>query len=233
MRFSDVMLELQQLADPAVAKGLGRFGMPTERALGITAPRLRSLAKKIGRDQDLSLELWSTGILEARVLAALTGDPDRVSKRQMGRWVKDLDSWGVCDACCVALFVQTPYALEMTFKWAASDREFVKRAGFVMMASIATHLKTLDDSQLVPMLRTIRRGAVDERNFVRKAVNWALRQIGKRNRNLNKLAIETAKSIRTLESRSARWIAADALRELCSSRVQRRLREKERKARRR
>ena len=231
MRFSEVMTELQRLADPAVVRGMKRFGMPSENVLGVAAPKLRSLAKKIGKDQDLSLKLWSTGILEARGLAALTGDPAKVSKRQMEQWVKEFDSWGVCDACCACLFAHTPHALEAAFKWSKSEKEFIKRAGFVMMAEIAIHLKTLDDRQFLPMLKAIRREAYDERNFARKAVNWALRQIGKRNKRLNKLAIAEGERIRRIESRTARWIASDALRELRSPQVQRRLQKWEQKSR--
>jgi len=208
-----------------------RFGMPSENVLGVAAPKLRSLAKKIGKDQDLSLKLWSTGILEARGLAALTGDPAKVSKRQMEQWVKEFDSWGVCDACCACLFAHTPHALEAAFKWSKSEKEFIKRAGFVMMAEIAIHLKTLDDRQFLPMLKAIRREAYDERNFARKAVNWALRQIGKRNSFLNEQAIKTARSVHALNSPSARWVANDALRELQSSKVQLRLQEKSKKSR--
>lgn len=231
MRFSEVMTELQRLADPAVVRGMKRFGMPSENVLGVAAPKLRSLAKKIGKDQDLSLKLWSTGILEARGLAALTGDPAKVSKRQMEQWVKEFDSWGVCDACCACLFAHTPHALEAAFKWSKSEKEFIKRAGFVMMAEIAIHLKTLDDRQFLPMLKAIRREAYDERNFARKAVNWALRQIGKRNSFLNEQAIKTARSVHALNSPSARWVANDALRELQSSKVQLRLQEKSKKSR--
>jgi len=231
MRTSEVMVELRRLGDPAVVSGMKRFGLPTGNALGISAPKLRSFAKRIGRDQDLSLKLWHTGAMEARVLAALIGDPQKVTKRQMERWVKDFDSWGVCDACCGVLFVYSPYALEAAFRWACSEREFVKRAGFVMMAEIAIHLKTLGDREFLPMLKLIRRESVDERNFVRKAVNWALRQIGKRNNRLNRLCIGEAKRIQASSSRSARWIANDALRELQSAPVQRRFQKLEKKSR--
>jgi 3-methyladenine DNA glycosylase AlkD len=223
VNLSLVLKELRLLGDPDVVRGMKRFGLPTEKTFGITAPKLRSLAKRIGMNQDLSLKLWRTEILDARVLAAFIGNPKEVRRRQMERWVRDFDSWSVCDACCGILFVQTPYALYVAFKWAESEKEFVKRAGFVMMAEIALHLKALNDREFPPMLKAIQREAQDERNFVRKAVNWALRQIGKRNRHLNRLAIVTAEKIRAIDSRSARWIAADALRELNSKQVQRRL----------
>ncbi len=230
MRLPEVIHELKRLGDPAIAEGMKRFGVPSDHALGISAPQLRSLARRIGRDHELSLELWTTGILEARALAALIGDPGKVTWRQMERWVKDFDSWAVCDACCGVLFVRTPYALKAAFQWCRSEKEFVKRAGFVMMAEAAIHLKSLDDREFLPMLREIRRGAIDERNFVRKAVNWALRQIGKRNKRLNELAIAEGEFIHTLKSKAARWIASDALRELQSPRLQRRLQKRERKS---
>ena len=231
MQLVEVLTELRNLGDPNVVAGMRRYGLPTQNALGISAPKLRALAKKIGRDHQLSLQLWPTGIMDARVLAALIGDPAEVTKRQMEKWVKDFDSWGVCDACCGCLFVQSPFAIKMAFKWCKSEKEFVKRAGFVLMAEAAIHLKTLRDAEFVPMLREIRKGAVDERNFVRKAVNWALRQIGKRNRRLNNLAIAEGVRIRGIESKAARWIAADALRELRSSQVQIRLQKWEQKSR--
>ena len=231
MKTTDVMAELRRLGDPAVVVGMARFGIPSDNALGISAPKLRAFAKKIGRDHDLSLKLWQTSVLEARLLSALIGDPEKVTRRQMNRWVSEFDSWGVCDACCCLLFVFSPYALEMAFKWVKSEREFGKRAGFVMMAASAIHLKGLSDREFLPMLKAIRLAATDERNFVRKAVNWALRQIGKRNRRLNVLSIKEANRIRKIDSRAARWIAADALRELQSVQVQRRFQKWEEKSR--
>lgn len=231
MDVSEVIDELIRQSDPAIVEGMNRLGVPSERALGISAPRLRSLARRIGKDQNLSLKLWATGILEARVLAALTGDPEKVTWRQMGRWAKDFDSWAVCDACCGVLFVRSTHALKAAFLWCRSDKEFVKRAGFVLMAEAAIHLKALDDRHFLPMLKQIRRGSVDERNFVRKAVNWALRQIGKRNMRLNRLAIAEGEHIRKIDSKAAHWIAADALRELKSPQVERRLQKWEQKSR--
>jgi 3-methyladenine DNA glycosylase AlkD len=226
MHFREIIAELHSMADPAVVRGLNRFGLPTENALGISAPKLRTLAKRIGRDQALSLKLWATCIHEARVLAALVGEPDRVSKRQMDQWAREFDSWGVCDACCAVLFVYSPYAMEMAFKWSRDKREYVRRAGFVLMASMAVHQKSLADGTFVPMLRAICEQSTDERGFVKKAVNWALRQIGKRNLHLNSLAIKTAIEIHSLKSPASRWVASDALRELRSDAVQRRLKAK-------
>jgi 3-methyladenine DNA glycosylase AlkD len=226
MTFNEVMTELRQLADPAVVRGLSRFGLPANKALGITAPKLRALAKRIGKNQALSLKLWTTGILDARVLAALIGEADQVTKRQMAQWASDFDSWGVCDACCVVLFVYSPHAMEMAFKWSHDKREFVKRAGFALMASMAVHQKSLEDRDFVPMLKVIHDESADDRWFVKKAVNWALRQIGKRNLRLNVLAIETAARIQSLDSPAARWVSSDALRELRGDAVQSRLKAK-------
>lgn len=226
-----VLKELHRLANPAVVKGAERFGIKGVKMLGISAPQIRAIARSIGTNQKLSLTLWRSGFLEARALAALIGDPALVSRSQMERWVRDFDNWGVCDACCGELFIYTPFAFEKAFRWSSQKREFVKRAGFVMMAGMAVHLKNLVDAEFVPMLRAIRREAADDRNFVRKAVNWALRQIGKRNSRLNEMAIETALQIGAMEPRSARWIAADALRELRSAPVRQRLRSREQKNR--
>jgi 3-methyladenine DNA glycosylase AlkD len=231
MKKAEAISRLRSLGDPAVVKAMERFGLPAKNSLGVTAPKLRLLAKSIGRDQKLSLELWPTGISDARVLAALIGDPQKVTRRQMEHWVREFDSWGVCDACCGVLFVDSSMAIGAAYRWATQEPEFVKRAGFVMMAEMAIHRKEMKDSEFLPMLAAIRRGAVDERNFVRKAVNWALRQIGKRNIRLNKLAIAEAERIRRIDSKSARWIASDALRELRNPKVQSRLQKWERKSR--
>lgn len=231
MHAAEVIAQLKRLGDSAIVGGMKRFGVPSEHALGISAPQLRSLAKRIGQDQELSVKLWAAGFLEARAIAALIGDPNKVTRRQMEKWVKDFDSWAVCDACCGVLFVHTPFALKAAFQWCRSEKEFVRRAGFVMMAEAAIHLKSLDDREFLPMLKEIRRGATDERNFVRKAVNWALRQIGKRNTRLNRLAIAEGERIRAIDSKAARWIASDAVRELRSPQVQSRLQKWERKSR--
>jgi 3-methyladenine DNA glycosylase AlkD len=181
------------------------------------------MAKRIGRDHALARELWASGIHEARVLAGLVDDPAAVTAAQLERWAKDFDSWDVCDGVCSNLFDRTPYAWDKAVAWSARSREFVKRAGFVLMAALAVHDKTAPDERFKNFLPLIEREAVDERNFVKKAVNWALRQIGKRNRALNRDAIAAAKRIRKVDSRSARWIAADALRELESDAVRQRL----------
>lgn len=220
---AEIVSDLESLADPANVAGMARYGINPENTLGVSIPRLRAMAKGIGRDHALALELWASGIHEARILAGLVDDPAMVAAAQLERWVGDFDSWDVCDGVCGNLFDRTPFAWEKAAAWSARSEEFVKRAGFVLMAALAVHDKKAPDERFRNFLPLIEREAADERNFVKKAVNWALRQIGKRNRALNRDAIAAAKRIRKIDSRSARWIAADALRELESGAVRERL----------
>jgi 3-methyladenine DNA glycosylase AlkD len=219
-----VLLRLHQLADPEVARKAEHFGIKGVRVLGVSAPQLRRLAKSIGTNQALSLRLWHAGFLEARALAALVGDPSLVTRRQMEQWAKDFDNWAVCDVCCGELFVWTSFAREKSLRWIERKEEYVKRAGFVMMAAMAIKLKSLPDGEFLSLLKVLPAAAADERNFVKKAVSWALRQIGKRTARLNRSAISTATRIQQLDSRAARWVASDSLRELQSTSVRRRLR---------
>lgn len=223
-RLQDVLSKLRSLGDPKAVEGAARFGINVLDILGVSAPALRRLAKEIGTDHRLAGQLWRTGIHDARVLAALIDDPAKVTSSQMDRWAKDFNSWAVCDAACCYLFDRTPHAWDKALEWTRREQEYVKRAGFVLMAALAVHDKKAADGCFEAFLPYIAQHADDERNFVRKAVNWALRQIGKRNLRLNKLAVETAKEIRAQNTKSARWIAADALRELTSDKVQARLR---------
>ena len=219
----NVMKELRFHANPKNVEGMARFGINPKSTLGISVPVLRKMAKKAGADHDLALKLWATGVHEARILACLVDDPKAVSERQMENWVSEFDSWDVCDQCCGSLFDKTEYAHRKAIEWANRRDEFVKRAGFAMMAVLAWHDKEAKDESFLKFLPIIVKGATDERNFVKKAVNWALRQIGKRNRALNIKAIETSKKIQLIDSKSARWIASDALRELTGAAVQKRL----------
>ncbi|HEY4612711.1 MAG TPA: DNA alkylation repair protein [Bacteroidota bacterium] len=223
MTLSTTLKLLRSHGDPRNIVGMQRYGITARKAYGVAAPHIRSIAKNIGINHKLSLQLWSTAIHEARILASLIGDPERVTERQMKRWVHAFDSWAVCDACCGCLFDKTPFAYRKAFEWCSAKEEFVKRAGFVMMAELAVHNKKAADAEFLRMLPAIKRGATDGRNFVKKAVNWALRQIGKRNPALNKAAIRTAQEISEIDSPVARWVAADALRELQSPAVKRRL----------
>ena len=209
---SAVMAHLKSLADPRQLEGMARFGIGVENALGgIGVPVLRKLAREIGKSHRLAEELWKSGIHEARHLAAMIDEPARVTEAQMERWVKQFDSWDVCDGCCLNLFDQTPFTLRKAMEWSRRKEEFVKRAGFSLMAVLAMHDKRLTDEKFEKFLAITKRESRDERNFVKKAVNWALRQIGKRNLPLNRAAIKTAEEIGKIDSPSARWIAADAL----------------------
>ena len=201
---------------------MARFVISSKGTLGISIPNLRRLAREIGRDHELALRLWKSGFHEARILAGFVADPATLTEAQAEQWVNDFDSWDVCDQV-VALLEQVPFARKKIRQWAASDREFVKRAAFAMIAGLAVHDKAAADAQFEPFLRLVRRASTDDRNFVKKAVNWALRSIGKRNRRLNLRAVAVTKEIARMDSNAARWIAADALRELRSAAVRRRL----------
>ena len=223
MNVTSAVRALKLLANPRNAVGMARFGVNTAGTLGVSIPALRKMAKGIGTDHPLALALWKTGIHEARLLAGFIGDPRALTERQMESWVRDFDSWDVCDQVCSNLFDRTPVAHQKAMAWSRRREEYVKRAGFVLMAALSVHDKAAADAAFLKFLPVIKREAVDERNFVRKAVNWALRQIGKRNRNLNAAAVRMAGEIKNLDSRAARWIASDALRELRSTKVQSRL----------
>jgi 3-methyladenine DNA glycosylase AlkD len=223
METEEILAHLNSLANPANVQGMARYGISTQGTLGISIYTLRPLAKEIGKNHSLALELWESGIHEARLLAGFIDDPQQVSPKQMERWVSDFDSWDICDQVCSNLFDRTPHAYIKAFEWSGREEEFVKRAGFVLMAALSVHDKHASDQRFVDFLPVITREARDERNFVKKAINWALRQIGKRNQALNQIAIQTAQEISQLDSPAARWIAKDALRELTSEKVQTRL----------
>jgi len=227
-RCEDVVRQLRDLANPADRAGMARFGITTDRALGVHVPVLRRLAKSLGRDHDLAGELWATGIHEARLLAGFVDNPAQVTKRQMDAWVRDFDSWDLCDLVCSDLFDRTPHAWTKAFAWSARRPEYVKRAGFVLMAALSVHDRAAVDADFGRCFPTIVREATDARNFVRKAVNWALRSIGKRNLVLNRRAVAVARRIEQIDSKAARWIARDALRELTGPKVQARLRRRRR-----
>jgi 3-methyladenine DNA glycosylase AlkD len=224
MQADEILAQLAELHNPANLAGMARYGIDASHAHGVTAPVLHRMAKEIGRDHALALDLWASGVREARLLAALIDNPKQVTEDQMERWAADMTSWDVCDCCCNYLFIRTPFAHEKAAEWSGRDAEFVKRAGFVLMACLAVHDRRASDEAFLAFLPLIRRESVDDRNFVRKAVNWALRQIGKRNQPLNAAAIATAEAIRAEGTRAGRWIAGDALRELTSEKVQSRLR---------
>ncbi len=224
MTYTEIIRKLKSKRNPRNVAGMARFGINPKNTLGISVPVLRSMAKSIGTDHALALKLWASGIHEARLLAAFVDDSARVTDAQIERWVIQFDSWDVCDQCCGNLFDRTPFAYRKAVEWSKRMPEFQKRAGFALMAYLAVHDRGARDSAFEKFFPLIARGSMDERNFVKKAVNWALRQIGKRNLYLNRAAIKTASEIAKLDSKSARWIAADALRELNNAPVQKRLR---------
>jgi 3-methyladenine DNA glycosylase AlkD len=216
MTASELLTALRSHANPVNVAGMARFGISSEGTLGVSIPVLRRLAREAGRDHVLALEVWTSGVHEARILASLIADPARMTRREADRWVKDFDSWDVCDQVCQNVLRLTPFAFEKAAEWARSPREFTRRAGFSLMAGLAVKAKTAPDAAFEAFFLLIVEAATDDRNMVKKAVNWALRQIGKRNARLHSKAIAMAEKIRQIDSRSARWIAADALRELRS-----------------
>jgi 3-methyladenine DNA glycosylase AlkD len=224
---SKVIAELRQKANPENVAGMARYGIKSETALGISLPALQKVARHLGKNHALALELWDSCIHEARILAGLIADPALLSETEMEHWVSDFDSWDVCDQVCSTLFDASPLAVQKAFEWSEREEEFVRRAGFVLMAALSVHNKRMSDRDFEAFFPRIIEQSDDERNFVKKAVNWALRQIGKRDLRLNQAAIETARRIAERNSRAARWIAADALRELTSEKVQQRISKKE------
>jgi len=215
--------ELRRLGTRRNVAGMARFGIRAKRVYGVAKPKLDALARRIGKNHQLALELWDSGVHDARILAGLVDEARLVTSRQMNRWMRDFDNWDVCDGTCCHLFVFAKPAWGKALSWSGRRAEFQKRAGFALMAYLALHDKRADDRKYARLFPIIRSAAGDERNFVRNAVNWALRQIGKRNLALNRLAIREAERIRKIDRQAARWIAADALRELRSTAVRRRL----------
>ena len=220
----EVLRKLKAKAKPDQLEGMARYGMAAERRLGVSVPDMRKIAKEVGKDHKLALELWKTGIPEARIVAAMIDDHEMLTEKQMECWVKGINSWDVCDQVCMNLFEKTPLAWKKILDWSEREEEFVKRTAFALIACLAWHNKEAEDEKFIELFPVIKRGATDERNFVKKAVSWALRNIGKRNTNLNKSAIKVAKEIQRIDSKTARWIASGAIRELESEAVQRRLR---------
>ncbi len=214
---------LQQEARPAELAGMARFGINIEQRLGLSVPALRRIAKTLGHDHALALAMWNTGIPDARIVAGMVAQPAKLTAKQMDAWAKSFSSWDVCDQVCGSAFLASPLAWRKVALWAARPEEFVRRAAFALLATLAVHDRQADDQRFVAALPLIEVAAADERNYVKKAVNWALRNIGKRNMALNAAAIAAARRIQQQGTKSARWIAADALRELGSEAVQMRL----------
>jgi 3-methyladenine DNA glycosylase AlkD len=222
VQYRNILKRLQSLSNPRALTGLSRFGINLENAYGISIPQLRTMAKEIGRNHNLAQQLWKSRIHEARILASYIEEPQKITEAQLEKWVKDFNSWDVCDQVC-NLFEETPYAYQKAMEWSSRREEFVKRAAFAIMAGLAIHDKKAGDDEFKLFFPIIKRAATDDRNFVKKAVNWALRNIGKRNRALNASAIALAREIQRMDSKTAKWIASDALRELTSQAVKKRI----------
>ena len=210
----EIVTELRRLGNPKNVAGMARYGIVAKEALGISAGQLRALARRIGRNHALAGQLWATGIFEARLLAAFVAKPDYLTRQQARAWAGDFENWADCDGVCIHLFRKAPFAHTFAVECSRRKPEFVKRTGFTLMATLAVHDKAAPDKVFLDYLPRIAKAAGEERNGVKKAVNWALRQIGKRNPKLQRAAIRTAESIRQQGTPAARWIASDALREL-------------------
>lgn len=229
MNKDEVLKWLERKGTRRYLEGMARYGIQTDRRVfGVSVGTMQSLAKKLGKDHALATALWKSGCYEGQMLAALVDDPQRVTRSQMNAWAADFDNWATCDTACFHLFDRTPFAWEKARQWSTSRREFVKRAGFALMASLTVHSKSAPDTEFLLLLPLIEQGAHDERNFVKKSVNWALRSIGKRSLALNKAAIATAKRLAQSDEASCRWVGKDALRELAGPKVQAQLLKKNR-----
>ncbi len=214
MNTEDVLIELKKLASGKSLAAQEYFGIAAENRLGLTVPQMRTIAKKIGTNHELALQLWKTKIHEARHIASMITDPKQSTEKMMEQWLKDFNSWDIVDGCCSSVFRKTPIAYDKAMEWTTREKEFEKRAGFTLMAQLAVHDKKAADKMMEQFFEPIIGESADARNFVRKANNWALRQIGKRNERLCKKAIHVAKEIQIKNDPSSKWIAADALREL-------------------
>ena len=218
-RLGDALAQLRAAASTSHRDGLARYAIPTERAFGVPMASIQGIAKRLGRDRELAEALWGSGWYEARLLASYLDDPAQVSAAQMDRWGRQFDNWAVCDTVCFALFDRSPHAWRKIGQWAGRRDEYLKRAAFALLASKTVHDKAAPDQAFLHGLELIEAGAGDERNFVKKAVNWALRSIGKRNAVLHAAALAVAKRLAASEDAAPRWVGKDALRELNSAAV--------------
>ncbi len=222
--YARVLKSLKARGSRKNVEGMARFGISGKKRLGVSVPDIRRIAKEIGRDHDLAVRLWDSGIPDARIVASIIADPAMLTEEEMDRWAEDFDSWDVCDQVCMNLFQNSPFARRKVREWASREEEFVRRAAFALLACLAWHDEAAPDTVFTRFLPLVNRYADDDRNFVKKAVNWALRNIGKRNPALNRAAIRTAERLTRRVSRSARWIGSDALRELTGTHIQKRIR---------
>lgn len=215
---NDAVAELKRLGTKKTRDGMARYAIPSDNAFGVPVGQIQQIAKRLGRNHELAQALWDTGWYEARMLAAFVDEPQRVSPAQMDRWCRDFDNWAICDTVCFHLFDRTPHAFKKVSQWSKRKDEFIKRAAFALLASLALHDKKSGDEAFADSLPLIERAATDERNFVKKGVSWALRGIGRRNPALKALALEVAERLAKSTNPAARWIGKDALRDLKRSR---------------
>jgi 3-methyladenine DNA glycosylase AlkD len=212
---NDILKRLRAAGTAENVAGMARYGIRPAKAYGVATPVMRSIARELGRNPELASALWSANVLEARILATMIADPLQITEQEVERWVGEFDCWSVCDSACIGLLWKTPFAWRKVREWSRRKPEYERRAAFALLAGLAVHDKKATDKQFHAALRLVVNAAGDDRNFVKKAVNWALRQIGKRNPELRAAAIQVAESLIATDSRSARWIGRDALRELC------------------
>ena len=223
MQLDEIMREFKSKSSRESIEGMARFGITPDKTFGIRIPELRKMAKRIGKDRELAHKLWEMGYRETMILASMIDIPEQVNEEQLEKWVRDFDYWEICDQTIMNLFNKTEFAYSKAFEWSVSKEEFIKRAGYVMIATLAVSDKKAEDKSFIQFFPLIEKGSTDSRIMVKKAVNWALRQIGKRNLKLNKEAIKVAKVLAQLDSKAGRWVAKDAIRELESESVQKRL----------
>lgn len=223
MQLEEIMREFKSKSNSKSIEGMARFGITPDKTFGIRIPELRKMAKKIRKNRELARKLWELGYRETMILASMIDVPEQVTEEQLEKWVRDFNYWEICDQTIMNLFEKTEFAYTKAFEWSVSKEEFIKRAGYVMIARLAVSDKKAENQSFIQFFPLIEKGSTDSRIMVKKAVNWALRQIGKRNLKLNKEAIKVAKAIAQLDSTAGKWIAKDAIRELKSESVQKRL----------
>ena len=220
---NEILEKLKSKSRKDQLEGMARYGIKIDKRLGVSIPEIRKIAKDFGKHHETALDLWNTGFDDAKITAAMIDEPEKVTENQMDEWVKEIDSWDVCDQICMNLFDKTPYAWKKIIDWSKRDEEFVKRTAFSLLACLAWHDKKADDNKFIEYFPIIKRNSTDERNYVKKAVSWSLRHIGKRNLNLHKKALKLANEIKQIDSKTAKWIGSDAIKDLNSDATKRRL----------
>jgi 3-methyladenine DNA glycosylase AlkD len=215
----EAMAELKRLSSAKVRDGMARYGLPSAKALGVSVGEIQKYGKRLGRNQALAEALWKTDVYEARLLASFVGEAEKLTPALMNRWCRDFDNWGVVDTVCFKLFDQSPHAWKLIEPWVQMKGEFQRRAGFVLLACVAAHSENIPDETFVRYLPLIERGAVDERNFVKKGVSWALRMVGRQGPTIHAASVELSRRLAESDSPTARWIGRNALKELTSPAV--------------